>query len=132
MTNALRIITALTSLFAGTTTLHDSATSRAQAKSAIVMIRMSQDEQHGALHAAALFAEAGLHLPPVTIRRHRDTTACNGHEGLHHKDGGRSVIDICTPTSGALEERMILHELSHAWAFHYLTPEHELAFKVLR
>jgi len=132
MTNALRMITAFTSLFAGTTTVPDSASSHAQAKPAIVMIGMSQAEQQGALRSAALFTEAGLDLPPVTIRRHPDTTACNGHEGLHHKDGGRSVIDICTQTSGALEERMILHELSHAWAFHYLTPEHKLAFKTVR
>src|SRR3954469_456347 len=112
MTNALRLIPASTSLFAGTTTLQDSATSHAQTMPAIVMIGMSLAEQQGALRSAGLFTEAGLDLPPVTIRRHRDTTACNGHEGLHHKDGSRSVIDICTPTSGALEERIILHELS--------------------
>jgi hypothetical protein len=132
MRNALRIITAITGLLAGSTVLHDRSSSTAQAAPAIEMIGMSAAEQEGAMRSARLFADAGLDLPPVTIRRHTDTTACNGYEGVHHKAGNRSVIDICTPTSGAWEERTILHELSHAWAFHYLTPQHEQAFKAIR
>ena len=47
-------------------------------------------------------------------------------------DGDASVIDICTSSSGQWEERIILHERSHAWSFHYLTPEHREAFKQVR
>jgi len=132
MTNALRIITAIAGLFTGTLSLHDSPTAAQSTASSVVLIGMTPAEEAGAIHMVALFAEAGLQLPPVTIRRHDDTDACNGHEGLHHTDGDRSSIDICTPDRGAWEERTILHELSHAWAFHYLTPANKLAFKNLR
>ncbi len=43
-----------------------------------------------------------------------------------------SEIDICTVDSLAWEERVILHELSHAWAAHFLTPSHKDAFRTLR
>ena len=133
MTNALRIITAIAGLLTGAAPLRDAPATGQGSSPAVVLTGMTAAEQAGTMHVVELFAQAGLQLPPVVIRRHVDTVACNGHEGLHHTDGDRSVIDICTPgNSGAWEERTILHELSHAWAFHYMTPAQKQAFKVLR
>src|SRR5262249_3947277 len=76
---------------------------------------------------------AGLPLPPLTIRRHHhDFAPCNGNSGLHHMMGTESLIDICTAESGGQEARTILHELAHAWAFHFMTPEERQAFPDVR
>jgi hypothetical protein len=96
------------------------------------MIGMSADEEAAAWKDVALFDEAGLPLPPLTISRHLDRIECNGHEGLHETDGTRSVINICTSESGQWEARTILHELTHAWAFHFMTRAQMDAFKKVR
>ena len=93
---------------------------------------MSQSEHDAAVRMAALFTEAGLELPAVTIRRHADTTACDSHPGSHRTVAAGSQIDICTADTGAYEQRLMLHELAHAWAAHYLTPERKEAFRNLR
>ena len=132
MTNALRFLTAIATLFTGVLAPRNTADAGDQTPTSIEMIGMTTDEQAAAQRDVALFAQAGLPLPPVVIRRHHDTVACHGHEGLHHTDGSRSVIDICTKDSGVWEARVLLHELTHAWAFHFLTPENKAAFKNLR
>ena len=132
MSNALRFLTAIATIFTGAVAPHETAVSHALPAPSVELIDLSTDEQAVAWRDIALFAEAGLSLPPITIHRHHDRAACNDHEGLHHKVGDRSVIDICTTYSGVWEGRVILHELTHAWAFHYLTPEHKAAFKELR
>ena len=99
-------------------------------RSTVELIGMSTIERDEILHAIELFAEAGLELPPVRIERHDDNALCNGNDGLHHLVGAWSQIDICV--GGSSEARVILHELTHAWAFHSLTPERKEAFKQLR
>ena len=132
MSSAVRIITAIATLLSGVLVPRDTAASASPPTPSIELVGMTADEEAAARHDVALFAEAGLPLPPLTINRHHDRVACNGHEGLHHEFGNRSVIDICTTESGVWEARTILHELGHAWAFHFLTRRHQLAFQALR
>lgn len=132
MTNSLRLLTALATFLSGFAAPIDIPTANDQTRPPVETLGMTVAEQAAVTRDIALFAEAGLPLPPVTIRRHHSEVGCNGHEGLHRLDGEASVIDICTSSSGQWEERTILHELSHAWAFHYLTPEHREAFKQVR
>jgi hypothetical protein len=132
MSSTIRLITAIATFFTTAVVPHEATASDSDAHPAVVLIGLSPAESDAAYRTVALFAAAGLPLPPVTIRRHQDAAACNAHDGLHHTDGNRSLIDICTADGGNSEERVILHELTHAWAFHYLTPEHKAAFKQLR
>jgi hypothetical protein len=132
MTNTLRLMTAIATFVTGPLAPNQTSAFDHQPAPAVVTVGMTTDEQDAVARTVALFAEAGLQLPTLTIRRHHDMAGCNGHEGLHRIDGEASMIDICTTTSGESEQRTILHELSHAWAFHYLTPEHKEAFKQLR
>ena len=135
MFDTLRLLTATATIFTATLPFHDTAAPAPHSEAAvptIVVTGMSANEESVATRVAGLFAEAGLELPPVEIRRHHDMAGCNGHEGLHRTSAERSVIDICTTESGDYEERTILHELGHAWSFHYLDPEHRRAFQELR
>jgi hypothetical protein len=127
LTAALRMVTCCTGVLAP----HET-TSSDEITPAVQLTGLSTSEQDAAYRTVQLFADAGLELPPVTIRRHHDTTACNGHDGLHHSVDNRSEIDICTVETDNAETRVILHELTHAWAFHFLTPERKEAFKQLR
>jgi hypothetical protein len=132
MTNMLRLVTAIVTFSTGALVPSETTATDNQIASAVQLTGMSADESAAAFRMVALFADAGLELPPVTIRRHVDTSACNGHDGLHHTVGDRSEIDICTVETDGVETRVILHELTHAWAFHHLTPERKEAFKQLR
>jgi hypothetical protein len=132
MTNSLRLLTTLATFVIGSAAPIDTHDTTDETRPAVVTLGMTVAEQAAVKRDIALFVEAGLPLPPVTIRRHNSMAGCNGHEGLHRVDGEASVIDICTSSSGEWEERTILHELSHAWAFHYLTLEHREAFKQVR
>lgn len=127
MIHTLRILTATSALFTGTLTppVH-------QPRPAIVTIDMSSSERDMAARAVALFDEAGLELPSVIIRRFHDTVGCHGNDGQYRFDHGRSEVDICTPDDTAWEERVIVHELAHAWSFRYLTPARKEMFRKLR
>jgi hypothetical protein len=131
MSIAIRIVTAVATAVTGVLVPSEPSPSVRQATPSIELLGMTADEQAAARHQVALFDAAGLSLPPMTISRHDDKAACNGHEGLHRTDGARSVIDVCTIT-GVWQARTILHELTHAWAFHFLTTERMAAFKSLR
>lgn len=98
----------------------------------VVIIGETADEQRASVHTLSIFATAGLPLPTIEIRRHHDSSPCDGFEGLHRRFGERSVIDICTAQSGEFEQRILLHELGHAWAEHFLTEDHRHAFQQLR
>jgi hypothetical protein len=132
MNNMLRLATAIATFSTGILFPHETTTSDSEITPAVQLTGMSPSEEAAAYRMVALFADAGLELPPVTIRRHDDTEGCNGHDGLHHSVGNASEIDICTVETDSAETRVILHELTHAWAFHFLTPERKEAFKQLR
>lgn len=129
MFTTLRFLTAISTLITGTAVPHQEAGS---SSSSIVTVGMSAVDRDAVTRTAGLFAEAGLELPPVIIRRHPNRAACDGHDGQHRAVGTHSEIDICTIDSLAWEERVILHELSHAWAAHFLTPTRKDAFRTLR
>ena len=96
------------------------------------MTGMTSAERRAADEALSLFAQADLPLPVLEIHRHHDLGPCDGFEGLHRSSGERSIIDICTVETGDYEERMLIHELGHAWSEHFLTNDHKRAFQDLR
>ena len=99
----------------------------------IVLTGMTIAERQMAMHAVGLFEQAHLPLPRLIIRRHHDPAFCGGREeGLHTKKGRLSIIDICTRKSDSHEERVMLHELGHAWTFHYMTRDQRDAFQAVR
>ena len=140
MFNVLRIVLATTTLLPGAVAAHEASaalptpatTTTPAANPAIEIVGMTHAEETATLRSVALFAEAGLTLPPVVIRRHHDTAGCNDHDGLHRVDAQRSVIDVCTDDGGDGEQRTIIHELGHAWSFHAMTPEDKEAFRAAR
>ena len=132
MFNTLRLLTTTTLILTGVLPVGEPASTTPQPDPAVVLVGMSPAEEETATHAVALFADAGLELPHVAIRRHHDTEGCNGHEGLHRVSGTSSVIDICTEDNLDWTGRTIIHELGHAWSFHNLTAAHRDAFQQVR
>ena len=126
MFNAIRILTSLISLVIVPIRSDHTTTSR------VVMTGMTATERRATDEALSLFAQAGLPLPLLEIRRHHDFDPCNGHEGLHRRFGERSIIDICTTETGDYEQRTLIHELGHAWTEHSLTSDRKQAFQDLR
>ena len=72
MSNALRFLTAIATVFTSAVVTHETAVSSPLPAPSVELIDLSTDEQAVALRDIALFAEAGLPLPPITIRRHHD------------------------------------------------------------
>ena len=132
MFNTFRLLTTTTLTLMSALPAGGPASPAPQVDPAVVLVGMSAAEEETAADAVALFADAGLDLPHVVIRRHHDTDGCNGHEGLHRVSGTSSVIDICTDDHLDWTERTIVHELGHAWSFHYLTAAHRASFQEVR
>ena len=63
--------------------------------------------------AVKRFASAGLELPPLTIHLHISMDERKGGRGLYARNGDGRRVDICTRS-----ERIIIHELAHAWEQH--------------
>lgn len=126
MFNAIRILTSLISLVIIPTSVDPTTASR------VVMTGMTTAERRITDEALSLFTQAELPMPLLEIHRHRDLDACNGHEGLHRRFGGRSIIDICSVATGDYEQRTLIHELGHAWTEHFLSSDAKLAFQELR
>lgn len=131
MNTALRLLSAISSFVAVSVTVPATASAH-QVPPAIITINMSAAEHDMAIHTALLFTEAGLRLPTITVRRDADREKCQNHEGLHHVVDDGSLIDICTTDTGAVEAQLMLHEMGHAWASHYLTSAHRQAFRNVR
>ncbi len=72
-----------------------------------------------------MFAEADLDIPAVEIYFWSDRTPCKGNEGLHRRYGDQQPnrIDVCSTFDNPLIpeaqriawERILTHELAHAW-----------------
>lgn len=75
------------------------------------------------------YREAHLAVPAIDVRFHDDTSGCRGNVG--YTDGGR--VDLCVRLD--MEpgpQRIVLHELAHAWANVYLSEEARDAFTRMR
>lgn len=131
MFRAVRAIVTTAALAAAISTI-PSFVHPAHADPRIVLTGMSPAERQMAMHAIALFEEAHLPLPPLTIRGHEIRTACGGRKGLHTTSSRRSLIDICTASSDSHEEQVMIHELAHAWSFRYMTDGQRTAFQRVR
>jgi hypothetical protein len=106
-----------------------SATSRP----GVVMVGLSADQVLTVTHAVALFAEAGLALPPMVVHGSEHREGCDGrHAGFHRSTGWGSSIVLCSPLQDAWFRRVVLHELAHAWSAFGLSAQRREAFRVLR
>jgi hypothetical protein len=77
---------------------------------------------------------AGLELQVnLEVRFHRSTEACGGwnHDGLHTPFSDRHRIDVCV-IDQAGQERVLLHELAHVWAYRHLDDDERRGFLELR
>lgn len=93
---------------------------------------LSPEMERSARWAIGLFDAADMELPPLRVTSSADPSDCNGAEGIHHPDGERSVIVICGQHVGFATDRVMLHELAHAWERHNVTAEQRDAFQRLR
>lgn len=73
--------------------------------------------------AVGVFEKVGLELPYLELYIHGSRSGCASAQGLFNADGSGRRIDLC-----AMNERLILHELAHAWAHHSLTAADRDAF----
>ncbi|HEX6301435.1 MAG TPA: hypothetical protein VF148_13290 [Acidimicrobiia bacterium] len=86
-------------------------------------------EQHQRLaDAAAVYAGAGLDLPPLEIRFYHTDSECRGAPGYFNTGTDPWLISICTPALGWVYE----HELAHAWERANVSHELREAFLELR
>ena len=64
------------------------------------------------------YRAAGLELPPVEVSFHAEQAGCRGNVG-YQVDG---KVDLCVRLAiEAGPERIVLHELAHAWCDEHLT-----------
>jgi hypothetical protein len=57
------------------------------------------------------YERAGLHVPPIDVHFHADTSGCYGHLGAEL--GGR--VDVCVVIVSEIARDVLLHEMGHAW-----------------
>jgi len=78
--------------------------------------------------AAERFEDAGIDVPWVDLRFHRDRSECEDRMGTY-RDG---VADLCGVHVNDLSRRTLLHELSHAWVDSHVSVSLEQRFLRLR
>lgn len=109
------------------------ATARPGASVKVEMVDLPVDYEDLVVWAMNLYDQAGLELPHIRITHHGDErAACGGTAGMFHRSDGSSFIELCTTTAGKLGERLVIHELAHAWAAHQVDEETKLEFQALR
>jgi hypothetical protein len=75
--------------------------------------------------AEARFAEAGLELPTIPYRFHDHEDECDGHRGIYRIRTG--MVEMCTTL-----EKVMLHEMAHAWAEANMTARDKAEFVARR
>ncbi|NNC91335.1 MAG: hypothetical protein HKN80_02460, partial [Acidimicrobiia bacterium] len=63
---------------------------------------------------------------------HSDSDGCGGYKGLYSSGENTPRLDLCTSGRTPIAERLILHELGHAWVHHNLTDSQRQAFVTLQ
>jgi hypothetical protein len=99
-----------------------------QSRPALELVGLDDTQSTMVTRAVALYAEAGLDLPPLVFVAGDPVTGCGGHDGLHHPHDGWSEIDLCVDAETAAVFHTVLHEIAHAWATNDLDPQRKAAF----
>jgi hypothetical protein len=74
------------------------------------------------------FADAGIGVPSLEVRFHRDRAGCDDRLGLY-EDG---VAHICGVHVNEMSRRTLLHEMAHGWVESYVSASLEVRFLRLR
>ena len=74
------------------------------------------------------FTDAGIGVPSLEVRFHRERAGCDDRLGLY-QDG---VAHICGVYVNDLSRRNLLHELSHSWVESHVSASLEVRFLHLR
>jgi hypothetical protein len=74
------------------------------------------------------YERAGLHVPPIDVHFHADTSGCYGHLGSEL--GGR--LDICVVIVSEIGRDALLHEMGHAWVDENVSAEVRERFMRMR
>lgn len=78
------------------------------------------------------FEQAGLDLPSMRVVYHDgDRARCDGSLGLHQVAAEVDLVDVCS-TAPLPTQAIVLHEMAHAWAAHFLDSERRDAFQEVR
>lgn len=87
-------------------------------------------QEHQLAHwALERYQAAGLDLPPIEIRFHRDPAGCLDNSGFYRS--GR--LHICSvDNTVAYSRKVVVHELAHAWSEAHLTAEDRERFLDIR
>ncbi len=75
--------------------------------------------------AEGRFAEAGLELPTIPYRFHDHEDGCDGQRGIYRIRTG--MVEMCTTL-----EKVMLHEMAHAWAEANMTARDKAEFVARR
>ena len=97
---------------------------------ALELIGMTDGQARSVRRVVDLFAVAALPLPALVVRHSDDVAVCGEHLGVHRRHETWSEVVVCT--SGPRFERIVVHELAHAWAAFELTDANKTAFQELR
>jgi hypothetical protein len=74
------------------------------------------------------FADAGIGVPSLEVRFHRELSGCDDRLGLY-QDG---VAHICGIHVNDMSRRMLLHEVAHGWVESHVSASLEERFLRLR
>lgn len=82
--------------------------------------------------AIGLFRQGGLELPALVVSRSESDEVCRGRIAFHRPEASGSQIVLCYPMVDGREWRILLHELTHAWASVGLADERREEFREVR
>ncbi|MDH5371702.1 MAG: hypothetical protein OEX97_02020 [Acidimicrobiia bacterium] len=96
------------------------------ATKATQVVEIVVDAQAG--WAIERFDLAGLEFPEVSVLFHETKDACQDNVGLYTGD----TIHVCIRADGTYRDKVLLHELGHAWAARNLDDAQRQTFLELR
>ena len=77
---------------------------------------------------------AGLAVPPVAVDTHDDRSGCDGHVAVFIPADPVPEIHLCFDADAPelLRQRVVLHEVAHAWTHAHLTDDERSEFVRMR
>ena len=97
----------------------------------VVTVDLTPSQQLAVDTAVAWYEAAGLRPPDITVRGGERETLCNGHWGVFTWNADFAEVRVCTK-GGSWEQRVVVHELAHAWAHQHLSDATRDEFVALR